>query len=99
MPNMYDGDIKFNLDLCGFHGMSVAEGRLMLLELMVKAAAGSRNSHTEEMFLTYMGVLKKDRTICSLARKWMCSMLYASSNQRAPVYDLIAAYRGALPPS
>jgi hypothetical protein len=69
------------------------EGRLMLLELLVKASAGFYNSHTEEQFLNRFNVLKVDRTANKKGRRFICKMIYTGSNKKPAVFDLIKNYR------
>jgi len=72
---------------------SVDEGRLMLVELMVKANAGYRNSHTEEGFLRSFGLLKADRTANKKGRRFLCAMHYMHSEKRAELYYLMDRFR------
>ncbi|MAF36566.1 hypothetical protein CL622_05620 [archaeon] len=74
-------------------GVNADEGRLMLLELISKAAAGSYNSHTEEGFMNSFGLLKRDRTLNKKGRKFVCDMVYASSNKRPKCFALMEHYR------
>lgn len=89
----HDNDIEFYLEMHGFNETSVSEGRLMLLELMLKAGSRYYNSHTEEAFLRSMNVLKSDRTLNFKGRGFAMRMCYAPSNKRAPVYELIKQHR------
>lgn len=77
----------------GFKDYSADEGRLYLAELMLKAQAGYRNSHTEELFLSKMDVMKKDRTPNYIGKKFLCAMFYNHSNKRPEAYDSMTAYR------
>ena len=77
----------------GFRNYSASEGRLYLAELMLKAQAGSYNSHTEELFLNRMEVMKKDRTPNFIGRRFLCSMFYSHSNKRPEAYQSIVDYR------
>lgn len=72
---------------------SVEEGKLMLLELMVKRQNGSYNSCTEEGFLNSMKVMNKSNTPNMLGKWFMMHMLYESSNQRPLAYRLIKEHR------
>jgi hypothetical protein len=81
------------LDKEGFKDCNADKGRLMLAELMLKAQAGYRNSHTEELFLNRMDVMKKDRTPNFLGRKFLCAMFYNHSSKRPEAYDSMTAYR------
>ncbi len=69
------------------------EGRLMLVELMSKAAAGYYNSHTEELFLNSFDLMKKDRTPNKDGRRFMCEMIYDCSNRKPELYYLADVYR------
>jgi len=71
----------------------VEEGRLMLAELILKAAAGSRNSHTEEGFLSSFPLLKNDRTPNKKGFRFLQSMFYNHSSRRPRSYSLIKKYR------
>ena len=73
--------------------IGVSEGRLLLLELLAKAAAGYCSSHTEEGFLKAFCLMKKDRTPNKKGREFMCSMVYEHSNLRPPCYELMGKYR------
>lgn len=86
-------DIEFYLNKLGFKGYSTDEGRLVLMELMSKAAAGYYNSHTEEGFLNSFGLMKKDRTPNRRGSKFIMSMIYASSNERPLCFKLMQEYR------
>ncbi len=77
----------------GFKNYSANEGRLYLAELMLKAQAGCYNSHTEELFLNRMEVMKKDRTPNFIGRRFLCSMFYSHSNKRPEAYQSIVDYR------
>jgi hypothetical protein len=87
-----DSDIELSLKAYGFK-QTVDEGRLMLLELLVKANAGYYNSHTEEMFLNSFEVTRKDRIANKKGRQFICSMIYASSNKKPKCFSLIEKYR------
>ncbi len=69
------------------------EGRLILAELLVKAAAGYRNSHTEEKLLESFYMMKKDRTANRRGRRFLCEMFYACSNRAPEGYYLMRDYR------
>ena len=64
----------------GFKTYDEHEGRLMLVELLVKAGAGFMNSYTEEAFMSEFRLLKKDRTLNTHGRRFLKCMLYSSSN-------------------
>lgn len=87
-----DDQIGENLE-AGKWGYNTDQGKLMLVELIVKAAAGSYNSHTEEAFLKGMGVLKNDRTPNKKGFRFLQSMLYASSNNKSDYFKLVEQYR------
>ena len=72
--------------------ISLGEGRLMLLELMVKAYK-YRNSHTEEAYLSCFKVLNKDRTINAKGRKFLVDMLYKHSNNKSLFVSLSNEWR------
>ena len=59
------------------------EGRLMLVELLVKANDCSYNSHTEEAFVQSFGMLNKNRKLNKKGSRFLCDMLYASSNNKS----------------
>lgn len=88
-----DNVISSGLDNNGFDQHSVGEGRLMLLELLSKAGAGCYNSHTEEAFLSWCMVLKKDRTPNKRGRDFIMEMVYASSNKRPRCFNLMKYHR------
>ncbi len=90
-----DADIETALKREGFRGYCIGKGRLMLLELLTKASAGHYNSHTEEAFLRRFGLLKSDRTSNKKGHRFVCSMLYASSNQQAEYVTLANNFRKA----
>ena len=71
----------------------VAEGRLMLLELISKAGAGYYNSHTEEGFMNSFGLLKKDRMPNRKGMKFINSMVYNHSNYRPESFELMKKFR------
>ena len=73
--------------------IGVDEGRLMLLELLTKAAAGYRSSHTVEGFVKSFHLMKRDRTANKRGRQFICSMVYEHSNLRPPCYELMDKYR------
>jgi hypothetical protein len=72
--------------------ISLAEGRLMLLELMVKAYK-YKNSHTEEAYLGCFKVLNKNRTINAKGRKFLLDMRYKHSNNKSLFVSLSNEYR------
>jgi hypothetical protein len=86
-------EIEVNLIRTGFTGYSTAEGRLQLMELMVKAGAGYYNSHTEEAFLNSFGLMKKDRTPNKKGREFLMRMIYASSCKRPQCHALMTEFR------
>lgn len=71
----------------------VGDGRLMLAELLLKAGAGYRNSHTEEGFMGCFKLLNRDRTPNKRGRQFLCSMMYKHSNSRPDCYELMTEYR------
>lgn len=80
------------LDGLGFV-ISTYEARLLLVELMVKVSAGSYVSHTEQLFLDNMKVMKKDRTPNKRGFRFLREMLYKSSNQISEFAELSKSYR------
>jgi len=89
-----DKQIADSLASLGFD-QSVGSGRLMLAELLVKAGAGCRNSHTEELFLSGFAVLKRDRTPNAKGRRFLMAMFYASSSCRPESFELMRLFRRA----
>ena len=71
----------------------IAEARLSLFELLIKAGAGYRNSHTEEAFLKSFKLMKTDRTPNKAGRKFIMEMGYASSNKKAKIFYHIKEWR------
>jgi len=67
--------------------------KLRLVELLVKAGAGYRNSHTEEQFLEKHEMMNKDRRPNKKGRKFLCDMLYSHSDLRPPIFYLMREYR------
>lgn len=88
-----DEEILTAIKKSGFTGRTFEECRLCLLELIVKAGAGYYNSSTKESFLSRFGLLKLNRTANKKGRKFIMSMIYASSNNRAYSYGLMNKYR------
>ena len=85
-------DIKNALRSTGFD-LVVTEGRLLLLELLVKAGSGCYNSHTEELFLNKFPLMSKGRVPNKKGRKFICSMVYKHSNNRPKAFFAMSAYR------
>lgn len=73
-------------------GCSVEQGRIMLVELMVKSNARSYNSHTEEGFLHSQRVTESDRKINQKGWLFLLSCL-GDLSKSAPWYALSKAYR------
>lgn len=90
---IHDCHILSALESEGFKIYSADEGRLMLAELILKAQAGYYNSHTEELFMHRMDVLKKDRTPNSIGKKFLLAMFYAPSHRRPEAYSAMKIYR------
>jgi len=88
-----DDQIENALQMCGFYKDSIDEGRLRLTELLAKANAGYYNSHTEERFMNMFRLLNKGRVLSKQGRRFICSMIYASSNKKAEIHALIELYR------
>lgn len=84
---LFDTAHSLGFDWC------VAEARLALFELIIKAGAGYHNSHTEEAFLRSFGLMKADRTPNKAGRKFIMEMGYASSNQKAKIFYYIKEWR------
>jgi len=88
-----DDEIENMAIMSGYSGRSIDECRLSLIELISKAAAGYRNSHTEENFMNSFKLLKADRTLNKRGRKFTVSIIYKHSNNKADIYDLIHEFR------
>lgn len=88
-----DEKIERCLEECGFHDYEIDDGRLVLLELISKASAGYKNSYTEENFLNSFGLLKNDRTPNKHGRKFIMSMVYASSNRKPFCFGAMQEFR------
>ncbi len=74
---------------------SAGELRLMLLELICKSSAGYYNSHTEEKFKNWFGLLKRDRTPNKKGREFIVRMVYKHSNKRPECFELMKDNRSA----
>jgi hypothetical protein len=90
-----DDFIVKKLTELGFTDYTAAEGRLMLVELAVKANGGYKNSHTEEAFLCCFGILTKKRKLNALGGRFLMNMLYASSNKQSKFAIASLNYRWA----
>lgn len=90
--DLFDVAIEFSIKRNGWD-KSTEEGRLMLAELIIKAGAGYRNSHTEEELLTACEVLTKSRKPRKYASRWLCCMCYAPSNKKSEFHRLSEIYR------
>lgn len=77
------------------NSMTVEEGRLTLVDLLIKANAGYRNSYTEEKFLSRFDLLKKDRTTNRRGARFLCSMMYAPSNRQSEYVRMVQEMRKA----
>lgn len=88
-----DDEIENQIIMQGYSGRSIDECRLSLVELISKAAAGYRNSHTEENFMNSFKLLKSDRTLNKRGRKFTMSMVYKHSNNKADICGLSELYR------
>lgn len=89
-----DERVKAQLDKYGWSvNTGTGEGRLMLAELILKAGAGSYNSHTEESFLKGFDLLKKDRTPNKKGARFLCSVFYNHSNRKPIAFKLMQQYR------
>lgn len=76
-----------------YTGYTAEELRLSLFELLLKANAGYKNSHTEESFMGWFGLLKRDRTLNAKGRRFILSLGYKHSNNKADIYGLIGKFR------
>lgn len=76
-----------------YTGYTADELRLSLFELLLKANAGYRNSHTEEAFMKYFLFLRSDRTLNAKGRRFILSLGYKHSNNKADIYGLISRFR------
>lgn len=85
-------DKLFNSAVCGalkkngFNSDCAEYGKLMLAQLMVKAAAGFYNSYTEENFMSEFGFISKRRSINKRGAKFLKEFIYASSCKKPPIY-------------
>jgi len=91
---IFDEHIKEALDRDGW-GLSADNGRLMLVELMTKVSAGYYISYTEGRFLACFNLLRKDKSISSLGRQFLHSMLYEHSNRQSLFCELSNKYRSS----
>mgnify|MGYP003658464068 CR=1 FL=1 len=85
--------IEIRLNDLGFTGYTIGEGKLMAVELMAKVGAGCYVSCTENQFINSIGLLKSDDTPNKKGRRFLMSMLYASSNERPEIYGLMTKHR------
>ena len=69
------------------------EGKLMLLELMVKVQNGCYISYTEDGFLNSMKVMTKSDKPNKLGREFMMHMISSSCNKRPIAFGLMEQYR------
>ncbi|MEL7309552.1 MAG: hypothetical protein AAGK05_17995 [Pseudomonadota bacterium] len=92
MNNEFKSKVRAALDKWRWR-CDAEEGMLMLLELMVKVQNGYYISHTESGFLSEMNVMTKSKTPNSMGKSFMCYMIYASSNNRPPSFDMMREYR------
>ena len=92
MNNHFESKIKEKLGEWGWR-CDVEEGKLLLLELMVKHQNKVYSSYTENGFLFSMGVMRKDRFPNFVGREFMMHMLYEHSNLRPPAYSAMLEYR------
>ena len=88
-----DREIELNLESANYTGSCTDKGRLILVELLSKANAGYMNSHTEENYMRMFGMIRGDRTLNKRGRRFLCSMIYASSNRKAEIHGLIERFR------
>jgi len=86
-------ELEFNSQMSHYDGYDTDELRLSLFELLLKASAGYRNSHTEEGFMGMFDLLKKDRTLNSKGRKFILSIAYKHSNNKADIFCYIDRFR------
>lgn len=92
MNEHFERKIKENLSDWGWN-CNVDEGKLLLLELMVKHQNKIYNSHTESGFLKSMGVMRQDRFPNFVGREFMMHMLYDHSYLRPPAFEAMKEYR------
>ncbi len=92
MSNIFDLDMREAQSKHGFNG-PLSEGRLILAELILKAAAGCRISHTEEAFLKSFALLKVNRTPNKKGFRFLCDMFYNGSNLRPEAYYSMEKHR------
>ena len=88
-----DDEIEKMAIMSGYSDRCIDECRLSLVELISKAAAGYRNSYTEENFMNSFKLLKADRTLNKRGRKFTVSMIYKHSNNKADICTLSELYR------
>lgn len=88
-----DSIIREAIERSQYTGRELDECRLCLAELMLKAAAGYRNGHTEEEFMRHCEVLKKDRTPNRYGKHFLKLMYYTHSNNKPEAYYLMQKYR------
>lgn len=88
-------ELEFNSQMSHYDTITndTDELRLSLFELLLKANAGFRSSHTEENFMRMFELLKKDRTLNSKGRKFIMGIGYKHSNNKADIHGLIETYR------
>lgn len=89
---IFDEHIESALERWGWT-KTADEGRLMLVELMVKASNRIYISHTEQGFLSYFKFLRKDKSISRLGHEFLCAMLCESSNGQSLFAELSKVYR------
>lgn len=89
-----DSILREAIERSQYIGRELDECRLCLAEMMLKAACGRRNSHTEEEFMSWCEVLKKDRTPNYFGRQFLKLMYYAPSNRKPEAFILMQKYRG-----
>lgn len=87
-----DEEIEAAIKIVGVN-TTTEEGRLVLAEGLLKAAAGYRSSCTEELFMGKFHLLRVDRTLNRKGAMFLCSMFYSCSNRRPESYRLMQVYR------
>ena len=85
--------IERAISLTGYTGRTIDECRLDLCDLILKAQCGYSLGHTEEEFLRQFGLLKKNREPNKKGKAFLFTMMYASSNQKPPAFELMEKYR------
>ena len=91
--NVTDKNIETALKVNGFTSYSIGEGKLMLTELMAKVSSNCYVSYTEKNFINEFNVLNCDKKISKKGSRFLLEMLYADSNRRPLIYELMTKHR------